>query len=297
MAALLVLMSVAAMAQAANPPAASTPDRATPDRATSGKATPGSKANAAASTEPQAKTKAEFDAYEAAMELTETASVEAAAVEFAQRFPASGLRPYLFQRAMGLYERAGDPSKTLEMARAVLKYDPSNAVALMTAAQLLAEHTHNDDLDHVERLTEAVTDARGALQHAGEMMQPDGLSKAEYAASLGQLRGGAHEALGTVAFKRSEYKDAIREYYEATVEKKGQNPALVWLRLAISREKSGDYEPALADVQRAIDVSEPEGPVRTMAEKEKVRLEELMAFRPMDGQSGPHAEGAGGEIH
>jgi len=48
---------------------------------------------------------------------------------------------------MGLYQQANNPDKTLEMARAVLKYDPFNPVALLTAAQMLAERTQDTDLD------------------------------------------------------------------------------------------------------------------------------------------------------
>ncbi len=76
-------------------------------------------------------TQAEFDAYKAAASLTDPVKLEAAAIDFAQRFPDSELRSILFQQAMGLYQQANDPVKTLEMARVALKYDPSNPVALL----------------------------------------------------------------------------------------------------------------------------------------------------------------------
>ena len=82
-------------------------------------------APAAAKKVPQAKTKAEFDAYQSAAAQTDPAKLEAAATDFAQKFPDSELRPFLFQQAMGLYQQANNTDKTLEMARAVLKYDPN----------------------------------------------------------------------------------------------------------------------------------------------------------------------------
>ena len=121
---------------------------------------------------PQAKSKAEFDAYKAAAAQTDPAKLEAAATDFAQKFPASELRSLLFQQAMGLYQQANNSDKTLEMARAVLKYEPTNPVALLTAAQILVERTHDDDLDRNDRLDEATTDARDALQHANDCIAP-----------------------------------------------------------------------------------------------------------------------------
>ena len=55
---------------------------------------------------PQAKSKAEYEAYKAAMKETDPAKAEAAATEFAQKFPDSELRQFLFQQAMGLYQQA-----------------------------------------------------------------------------------------------------------------------------------------------------------------------------------------------
>ncbi len=159
---------------------------------------------------PQPKTQAEYDAYKAAASLTDPAKLEAAATDFAQKFPDSELRSILFQQAMGLYQQADNPSKTLEMARAALKYDPGNAVALLTAAQMLAERTHDNDLDRDDRLAEADADARSALQNIGDIAPPTNMTPEQFAAALAELRGTAHEVLATVAFKKQDYLAAIR---------------------------------------------------------------------------------------
>ena len=113
---------------------------------------------------------------------------------------------------MGLYEQANNRGKTLEMARAELKYDPANPVALLTAARMLVAGTHDSDLDRDARLEEADADARGALQHAGEMTQPASSSARQFADTMAQLRGAAHEVMATVAYKKRDYFSAIREY-------------------------------------------------------------------------------------
>jgi tetratricopeptide (TPR) repeat protein len=235
---------------------------------------------------PQAKSKAELDAYQSAATQTDPAKLEAAATEFAQRYPASELRPFLFQRAMGLYAQANNPGKTLEMARAELKYDPSSPVALLTAAQMLVAGTHDSDLDRDARLEEAVADARGAVQHAGEMVQPASFTAKQFADTIAQLRGAAHEAIATVAYKKRDYFGAIREYDAAVADEKEHADAVVWLRLAVAHDKVSEYERGLAAAEKAIAASETASPVRGLAEQEKARLVELITGKPAQDQSG-----------
>jgi tetratricopeptide (TPR) repeat protein len=243
---------------------------------------------------PQAKSKAEFDAYQSAAAQTDPAKLEAAATDFAQKYPASQLRPFLFQRAMGLYQQANHPGEALEMARAVLKYDPGNAVALVAAAQVLAERTHDNDLDRSARLEEAGSDVRSALQHAGEMARPANLTAEQFADAIAQLRGAAHEVIATIAFKKLDYVNAIKEYNAAAVEEKGHTDPVVWLRLAVAHDKSGEYELGIAYAEKAIAASEAGSQVRELAEKEKARLEALTLNKPAQKQSeSSHAPGSG----
>ncbi len=224
---------------------------------------------------PQPKTQAEYDAYKAAASLTDPAKLEAAATDFAQRFPASELRSALFQQAMGLYQRANDSSKTLEMARAALKYDSGNAVALLGAAQVLAEHTHDNDLDRDDRLAEARADAHSALQNARGIPPPTNMTPEQFAAALSELRGTAHEVLATIAFKKQDYPTAIKEYVLTAAEEKEHTEAIVWLRLSVAHDKTGDYGTAAGIVQKAIAASQPDSQIRQLAEQEKSRLEKL----------------------
>lgn len=228
---------------------------------------------------PQAKSQAEFDAYKATASLTDPAKLEAAATDFAQRFPDSQLRSILFQQAMGLYQQASDPVKTLEMARVALKFDPVNPVALLTAAQVLVERTRDSDLDRDDRLAEAKTDANLALQNTGAITLPANLTQEQFAAALVEIRATAHEVLGTVAFKKMDNLTAIKEYDLVAAEEKEHTDAIVWLRLSVALERSGDPARAAATVPRAIAASQPGTPVRQLAEQEKSHLEKLPAAK------------------
>lgn len=234
-------------------------------------------ARSAAQKEAHAKSKAELDAYQSAAAQTDPARLEAAATDFAQKFPASELRPYLFQLAMGLYQQANNPAKSLEMARAVLKHDPGSPVALLGAAQILAERAHDDDLDRNERLQEAATDGQAALQHAGELARPGNLTAEQFAEAVAQLRAAAHEVLATVAYKQHDYRKAIEEYEAIPSQEKSPVDAVVWLRLAAAHEKLGEYSLGIANADQAIAATEPDSPVRELAEREDVRLKAMAA--------------------
>lgn len=265
-----------ALAQSADP--TTTPSTALPNApnaaAPTKQTSPGTAKKA-----PAPKTQAEYDAYKAAAAQTDAAKLEAAATDFAERFPDSELRSLLFQQAMAMYQQAANPDKTLEMARAVLKYDPNDAVALLTAGQMLAERSHDSDLDKDDRLAEASSDARSALQHAGDLAQPPNMTPEQFAGALAQLRGTAHEVIATVAFKKLDYFTAIKEYNAAAAEEKEHTEAVVWLRLAVAHDKSGDYSSARETVQKAITASEAGSQIRQLAEQEKSRLDKLSAAK------------------
>ncbi len=226
---------------------------------------------------PRPKSQAEYDAYKAAAMLTDPAKLEAAATDFSEKFPESELRSALFQQTMGLYQRVHDAGKTLEMARDALKYDADNAVALLAAAQVLAERAHDSDLDRDDRLAEARADAQGALQKAGDIAPPTNLTAEQFDAALTELRGAAHEVLGTIAFRKQDYSTAIQEYYLAAAEEKERTDAVLWLRLAVVYDRKGEYSTAATTVQKAIAASEPGSQIRQVAEQEKARLEKLLS--------------------
>ncbi|MDR3762763.1 MAG: hypothetical protein P4M01_01570 [Acidobacteriota bacterium] len=241
---------------------------------TASKDAPASQAPAARK-QPQPKTQAEYDAFKTAAALQDPGQLEAAASDFAQRFTSSELRAYLFQMAMGAYQNAGNTGKALEMARAVVRYDPENAVALATAGQILAERTHDDDLDRDDRLQEASADAKSALLYSASIPMPANMTPEQFAAAMAQLRGTAHEVQGTVFFKRADYFNAIKEYNAAVAEEKEHTDAVVYLRLAVANDKTNDLSGAQANVDKALGTSETNSEVHQLAAQEKDRLRKL----------------------
>ena len=69
---------------------------------------------------PQAKTQPEFEAYKAAIALTDAAAQEKAADDFAAKFPDSELRVVLYKATMQKYGNTGNADKMLDMEQKAL---------------------------------------------------------------------------------------------------------------------------------------------------------------------------------
>src|SRR5579862_5664610 len=141
---------------------AAQPGAAQPGAAQPGAGQPGA-GQAPAKHPPQAKTQPEFDAYQKAIVLNDPAAMEAAATDFATKFPDSELRKPLYLTNMRLYQ-SSNPDKTVEIGRKVLAIDPDDPEALVTVASVLAERTRDTDLDKDQRLDEAMKMAQRATE-------------------------------------------------------------------------------------------------------------------------------------
>ena len=114
---------------------------------------------------PQAKTQAEFDAYNAAIaNQKDPAAMEKAADDFATKFPDSELRALLFKAAMRGYQNANNGDKMLEESQKLLKLDPDDPEALIASAEVIAERTRDTDLDKDQRFAQATKYAQHALE-------------------------------------------------------------------------------------------------------------------------------------
>ena len=145
----LLLTATASLAQTATtqapPPAASASTPAAP---------------AAAARQPQAKTKEEFDAYNAAASKTDAAQMEAAADEFAQKFPNSELKELLYVRTMSIYQQQNNSAKVIATGRKAIELNPTNPVPLVAVASALVMDTRENDMDRDSRYAEAGKDAK-----------------------------------------------------------------------------------------------------------------------------------------
>ena len=126
---------------------------------------------AAAPHQPQAKSKEEYDAYNLAASKTDPAQLEAAADEFAQKFPNSELKELLYVRAMNLYQQQNNSAKVIVVGRKAIAINPQDPVPLVAVASALVMDTRETDLDRDARYVEAAKDAQAALDNVDTGLQ------------------------------------------------------------------------------------------------------------------------------
>ncbi len=157
----------------------------------------------------QAKSKEEMDAYNNAQVIAEPAKAEAAANDFAAKYPTSELSASLYMRVMSLYGQANNTEKVIVTGRQAIAADPTNPIPLVQVASALAESTRDTDLDREQRLAEAAKDAQAAIDNLDTgLLVPPNADPARVEAAKHSILTMAYDTLGMVNLNRNDYAAA-----------------------------------------------------------------------------------------
>ena len=226
---------------------------------------------------PQAKTQPEFEAYKAAIALNDAAATEKAADDFATKYPDSELRVVLYKQSMQLYQAANNGEKMMEMAQKALGFDPDDPEALVGVAQVLAESTHDTDLDRDQKLAEAKKDAERALITVDSDVPTAGYPPEKIDQFKRFIKSEAYSILGTLASNAKNWPEAesdLRKSIDAFPE---QVDSVAVLRLAVALDMQNKVAEALKYANQAVDLTKdrPDSPAGKAARAEQDRLTKL----------------------
>jgi len=222
----------------------------------------------------QAKTQAEFQAYQTAIANAQNPdAMEKAADNFAAQFPTSDLRVLLYRATMHSYQSAGNSQKMMEMGLKVLAIDRDDPEALIGVAEVQEEHTSPTDLDREQRMAQAITSAQHALETIDtDLAVPAGIPPARVEDYKKYLRATALTIVGTIQYKKEQYADAETTLRKA-IDADPSNPdAVVILRLALALDQQRKYPEALEQANRAVELTKEDTDIGKMARNERDRL-------------------------
>jgi tetratricopeptide (TPR) repeat protein len=222
----------------------------------------------------QAKTQAEYDAYEAIKGNAQTPEeFEKAVDDFAAKFPDSNLRVVLYRGLMKSFQQADNADKMMAAGLKVLTIDKDDPEALIVVAEIQEEHTSSMDLDREERMDQAVANAQHALQTIDtDLASPAGTPPERLEAYKKYLRSTALAIVGTIQYKRAQYPDAEGTLRKA-IEADAANPdAVVVLRLALALDQQKKYQDALQQANRAVELTKEDTDAGKSARTERERL-------------------------
>jgi len=224
---------------------------------------------------PAAKTQPEFDAYKAALQLTDPAAAAKAAEDFSGKYPDSELRVSLYKLAME--KNQANPDQVLELAQKALAIDPDDPEALVSAAQVLTERTRDTDLDRDQKLAEAKKDAERALVTVESDVPTSGFPPEKIDQYKRFVRSEAYAILGTLASNAKNYADAESNLKKSIDAFPEQVDPVAVLRLAIALDMQNKYPDALKYANQAVELTknQPESPAAKAARSEQDRLTKL----------------------
>lgn len=226
---------------------------------------------------PQAKTQPEFDAYKAAIALTDAGAQEKAADDFALKFPESELRVVLYKMVMQKYQVANNADKMLETGQKALSFDADDPEALVSVAQVLTERTRDGDLDKDQKLAQAKKDAERALVTVDTDVPTAGYPPDKIDMYKRYTRSEAYAILGTLASNDEKYPEAETQLRKSIEVFPEQVDPVAVLRLAIALDKQNKTTEALKYANQAVDLTKdhPETAAGKAARAEQDRLTKL----------------------
>jgi tetratricopeptide (TPR) repeat protein len=213
---------------------------------------------------PQAKSEQERTDFNAAYVLTGAATEEAAAIDFANKYPTSELRRYLYSSAMLQYQRENNPVKMLAMGERVLALEPDNPLALVLTATALADSLGDHDRDQDKKISTIKHKATRAIQSA----------EADYSGTAYKttLQSMSYSALGIMKLKTGDDAGAEKDLKMATELAKIRPDGHAWYHLALAQDHRKKYAAALSSVEQALQLASSDPELQRLAEVEHERL-------------------------
>lgn len=225
--------------------------------------------------QPQAKTKEEYAAYVALMQMTDAAAMEKAADDFVTKYPDSELKGAVYQRTMAVYQLAGNEDKMVEMGRKSLSYNPDDPGVLVSIGELIASRTRETDLDKDQRLAEATKDAKHALETVTDYPAPPTMPADQVEKIKNDMRGTAYSVLGMAAYTNKNYPDAVTNFKQSIDATQADPDPTVYLRYTLALDKAARYPEALEAANKTLALPDLAPQVKQLATQEKARLEKL----------------------
>ena len=228
--------------------------------------------------QPQAKSKEEFDAYNLAASKTDPAQAEAAADEFAQKFPNSELKELLYVRAMNFYQQLNNSAKVVATGQKAIALNPTDPIPLVTVASAMVMDTRESDLDRDAKFAEAAKDAQLALDNLDTGLQvPPSVPPERVAMAKANLRSIAYDTLGVIAMNKKDYAAAEQNFQKAADLMKDQPDAVVYLRLSVAQDNQKKYPQALDSANKAVQFAQEGSAEQNLAKQQQARIQKLIA--------------------
>ena len=220
---------------------------------------------------PKPKSQKEVDALkkvQAAAQTNDPAAELAAINNVLENFADTEYKPMLLQMAMDAAQRQNDMAQTTLWGDRVIQADPNNIPSRVMLAEVIAQHTRENDLDKEQSLKKVDDYANKALELLKSANSaPPGVVEGQWPEYKKQLTSQAYDSLGQSADLRKNYPDAIKAYQTA-IESQPANPVPL-ARLSKAYVGNKQYDDAITTADKVLAMNDVPPAVKSFAQTEK----------------------------
>jgi len=179
--------------------------------------------------------------------MTDVAKKNQMGEDFVQKYPQSRYRVEVYSWLVKGYQGTGDVSKMEAAGEKELALEPNDATTLAILGWMMPRALNGSmpAPDREKRLEKAEQYSKKALELVPTLPKPAGLTDEQFTAAKDQTSALAYSGLGTVAFRRGKFNDAIPNLEQAVKLDPTPDPVNYYL-LGISNEKASHFDDAIA---------------------------------------------------
>jgi tetratricopeptide (TPR) repeat protein len=198
-----------------------------------------------------------------------------------ENFADTEYKPLLLNMAMNAAQQKNDYPQTVVFGERAIQADPNNILSTVMLAEVIAQHTRENDLDKEQSLKKAEDYANKGLDLIKNSSAPPpgvAVPADQWPQYKKDLSSQAHDALGQTAALRKNYPQAIDSYKTAITEASHPDPATMD-RLAKAYIDSKQYDDAIATADKVLAMPDAQPVVKQFAQQLKDQATKLKSAK------------------
>lgn len=138
--------------------------------------------------------------------------------KFASDFPQadSNTKKFVMQRMMASYQQKNDFAKTVEYGDRLLAADPKDLPSLLTLSSILPERLPQEEEKKAAQLDKALDYSNRALNEINALQKPQQISDQQWNDEKNKLLATVNSSIGLVHLNRKQYDQATKQYEVST---------------------------------------------------------------------------------
>jgi tetratricopeptide (TPR) repeat protein len=176
------------------------------------------------------------------------------AESFLQQYPQSQYRPEVVNWLATAYMQQGQVDKLQAQGESELEQKPNNPLTIALLGSNLARTVTGSTPDEQKHLDKAEGFCRRAIELANAAQKPQGVADDKFNAAKNQSLGLAYSCLGTSAFRKGKYTDAVTNLQQAVKFGGGTDPVDFYV-LGKAEEAQNNFDEALAAYTKCAAIS------------------------------------------